>query len=137
MKRVVILGGVALLLAGGRGAAQTKDDKAPPEELPPAQKVEEVGGGDLKLMDAAKDGKTSRAEAKGRFADGFDRADLNKDGYLDREELRKVAQFVLAMQKDGGGKAAPPADFDALDKNADGRLSPDELKGTPWAARFA
>jgi EF hand len=33
-----------------------------------------------------------------------------------------------------GGGSGP--DFDALDRNADGRLTPDELKGTPWAARF-
>jgi Ca2+-binding EF-hand superfamily protein len=94
----------------------------------------------LKTMDADKDGKISRAEAKGKLAESFDKVDTNKDGYLDRQELRAMAQRILAA---GGGPApgfgfGPQGpDFDALDKNADGRLTPDELKGTPWAARFA
>ena len=35
-----------------------------------------------------------------------------------------------------GGPGGGP-DFDSLDKNADGRLTPNELKGTPLAQRFA
>ena len=35
-----------------------------------------------------------------------------------------------------GGPAAQGPDFDALDKNADGRLTRDELKGTPYADKF-
>ncbi len=48
---------------------------------------------------------------------------------------------MLAQRLLGGPGGGPFAhagpDFDALDKNADGRLTPDELKGTPLAARFA
>ncbi len=90
----------------------------------------------LRLMDANKDGKISRDEAKGKIAENFDKIDLNKDGFLDRKELRIVAERVLKAQA-GVPTGAAPYDFDSLDKNADGRLTPDELKGTPWADRFA
>jgi Ca2+-binding EF-hand superfamily protein len=93
----------------------------------------------LKTMDADMDGKISRKEAKGRLAEDFDKVDTNKDGYLDRKELRVLAERMLANQAKGpfgfGGPARP--DFDSFDKNADGRLTPDELKGSPYAARFA
>src|SRR5205085_11520851 len=92
----------------------------------------------LKIMDADMDGKISRKEAKGKLAEDFDKVDTNKDGYLDRKELRVLAERMLVNQAKGGpfgGPARP--DFDALDKNADGRLTLDELKGTPYAARFA
>ena len=95
----------------------------------------------LQEQDANKDGKIARAEAKGRLADSFALADTNKDGYLDRAELRALAQRLIAQK---GGRGPGPAvvspagpDFDALDKDADGRLSRAELRGTPFAERFA
>jgi EF-hand domain pair/EF-hand domain/EF hand len=63
--------------------------------------------------------------------------DTDKDGYLDRKELRAMAERMLAQKGPFGPKGPGGPDFDALDVNADGRLNRDELKGTPWAARFA
>src|SRR5205085_1898343 len=100
--------------------------------------AEEIVDNLLKIMDADGDGKISRQEAKGKLAEDFDKVDANKDGYLDRKELRVLAERMLANQgKLGPGPFGPQRpDFDALDKNADGRLTRDELKGTPYFARF-
>jgi len=95
----------------------------------------------LEQMDTNKDGKISKAEAKGKLAEFFDQLDTNKDGYLDKEELRRAATRFLANQggKGGGLGAALQRrgpEFDDLDKNADGRLTREELKGTPFAEHF-
>jgi Ca2+-binding EF-hand superfamily protein len=102
--------------------------------------VEKVVDRLLQQMDTNKDGKISKAEAKDKIALFFEQLDTNKDGYLDREELRKAAARFLANQ---GGKGLPGPgapnrgpEFDDLDKNADGRLTPDELKGTSFAEHF-
>jgi Ca2+-binding EF-hand superfamily protein len=95
----------------------------------------------LEQMDTNKDGRISKAEAKGKLAEFFDQLDTNKDGYLDKEELRRAATRFLANQggKGGGLGAALQRrgpEFDDLDKNADGRLTREELKGTPFADHF-
>jgi Ca2+-binding EF-hand superfamily protein len=135
-RTVIALAGIVLLLAAAQGQTQSKDDKAPPKKGPLGKTPEEVVENLLKAMDTDKDGKISRAEAKGKMAESFDKIDVNKDGYLDRKELLLMAQRML-IAGGGGPFGAPGPDFDALDKNADGRLTPDELKGTPWAARFS
>jgi Ca2+-binding EF-hand superfamily protein len=132
MKPVLAITAVALFMLAAQGQAQTGETK---KKQPSADDIVESL---LKQMDTNKDGKISREEAKGKLAEAFDKIDANKDGYLDRKELRALAERMLAQKKGGPfgpGPAGP--DFDALDKNADGRLTPDELKGTPWAARFA
>jgi Ca2+-binding EF-hand superfamily protein len=126
MTRITGFAAGMLLLLATHGQTQTKDAKKLPAKTPD-EFVEML----LKQMDTDKDGKISREEAKGKIAENFDKIDMNKDGYLDRKELRALAERTLAQKTPGFGP-----DFDALDKNADGRLTPDELKGTPWAARF-
>ena len=101
----------------------------------------------LQRMDKNKDGKISKSEAEGRILDNFDRIDTNKDGLLDRTELLAMAKQMIARQAamgpmgrppfgGPGAMAANPLDFDALDKNSDGRLTREELKGTRFADVF-
>jgi Ca2+-binding EF-hand superfamily protein len=103
--------------------------------LTPPPEVEKIVEKLLAAFDTDKDGKISKAEARGKVADNFAAFDLNKDGFLDRGELRVVAAQFLAA---GGKKKDFPAalDFDSLDRNADGRLSRAELKGTPFEKVF-
>jgi Ca2+-binding EF-hand superfamily protein len=98
----------------------------------------------LAQLDTNKDGKISKAEAKGPLAVNFEQIDQNKDGFLDRNELRAVAARVLANPKGPGFKGkggpfkgfGPGLDFDAYDRDADGRLTRDEVRGTPLEKLF-
>jgi Ca2+-binding EF-hand superfamily protein len=112
---------------------------AQPKAAPPSKEIEQIIDNLLKQFDTDKDGKISRKEAKGQILAIFDQYDTNKDGFLDRMELRPLAERIQANQKGFPAKGGPgPAyDFDALDKNADGRLTKEELKGTPLYERFA
>jgi Ca2+-binding EF-hand superfamily protein len=129
--------------------AKKSDKPAKPSDTPkrPAMTAEQIVDMMLQRMDTDKDGKISRSEAKGPIAENFDRIDTNKDGYLDRQELLVVAKRRLASMGQNppgpgprnpfaGNPPADPLDFDALDKNADGRLSREELKGTRFAEHF-
>jgi Ca2+-binding EF-hand superfamily protein len=87
----------------------------------------------LDEFDKDKDGRISKDEARGPLAQGFARMDLNQDGFLDRKELTAAAERIIAMR--ASGDSGRP-DFDALDKDADGRLSRDELKGTAFEKQF-
>src|SRR5438876_6885010 len=101
MKRILAFATVALFIAGSQGPAQSKDDKAPPKKFL-GKTAEEIVENLLKIMDADMDGKISRKEAKGKLAEDFEKVDTNKDGYLDRKELRVLAERMLANQGKGG-----------------------------------
>jgi Ca2+-binding EF-hand superfamily protein len=121
----------------------------PPGNNPQAKpgnrpEVERMVAQILSKMDKNNDGKISRAEAQGAIAANFDRIDTNKDGYVDKGELRVAVERFLVQKKAADAKQGPGAipaanthpDFDALERNADGRLTPNELKGTPLADLF-
>ena len=65
-----------------------------------------------------------RAEMQARQTERFKRADANNDGKLTREEARK-------------GMPGVARNFDQIDTNKDGFLSPDELKAARMAHRAA
>ncbi len=114
---------------------------------PDKEEVDRVVNQILARLDTNKDGKISRDEAQGPIKAAFDQLDKNKDGFLDRNELRPLAVRFLANRRNPQTQSRPTRprppelrveepDFDALDLNADGRLTRDELKGTPYADKF-
>jgi Ca2+-binding EF-hand superfamily protein len=121
--------------------ASTKPSTNPSTKPEVEQRVTQI----LERLDTNRDGKISREEAKGPLANQFDRLDTNRDGYLDKSELRRAVERFMAGNKGGPGRGADQQpitpqnrgpDFDALDRNADGRLTREELQGTPFAAEF-
>lgn len=115
------------------------DKKKTDDKKPDDAQVERFVDRMLERLDKNKDGKISKDEAMGPLAEAFDRLDTNKDGFLDRDELRRSAARLLAMQGGGpGGRPGTPRgpDFDSFDKDADGRLTRDEVKGTPIESLF-
>jgi Ca2+-binding EF-hand superfamily protein len=101
--------------------------------------VERIVNNIFQRMDTDKDGKISRKEAKNRIARFFNQIDTNKDGFIDRQELRRFVARMVAQRRGGGNPARfnrGGPDFDALDLNADGRLTREELKNTPFAKVF-
>jgi Ca2+-binding EF-hand superfamily protein len=147
MVRLGLVVGIALTwVPVARAQAVDKGAKAPPA----AQFLMQAGTDTfLKRFDKNKDGVLSRDEVPPFLTKLFDKVDTNQDGKLDRKELDHLRQRLL-QQFGGQGQASQKAvgkakgqqaaaafpDFDALDKNADGRLTPEELKGTPYASRF-
>ena len=84
------------------------------------------------------DGKLSKDELPERMQAMFDRADVNHDGFLTRDELVKVAAQRSTQgggedRGDGprqgpGGMRPPDAIFAALDTDGNGMISADEIK---------
>jgi Ca2+-binding EF-hand superfamily protein len=124
---------VAQMLETAKRFAGDKPAPRPGGDGPPAERrVADV----FERMDTNKDGKISKEEAKNVIAQNFDRIDANKDGFIDKGELRRfVARNMAAGGGPGRGGSGGP-DFDAMDRNADGRLTREELKGTQFADRF-
>jgi hypothetical protein len=111
----------------------------------------------LMTFDMNKDGKLQKAEVPERQAGIFERGDVNVDGVLDAEELRKLTSDqaaapvappragrgrggfgrldpgAAALDADGNGEisaeeiAGAAAALKVLDKNNDGRITEDEL----------
>lgn len=92
----------------------------------------------LQRMDKDKDGKISKSEAEGRLVQGFAQADRNSDGFLDRGELQAMAARIFQFGGPmGPGAGGPGLDFDALDKDADGRVSRAEAANSQLGRSFA
>lgn len=62
------------------------------------------GGCGMAMMDANKDGKVTRAEFDRVHADMFTKADTNKDGAIDAEEMKARHQAMMGDAKAGEGK---------------------------------
>ncbi len=109
-------------------------------------------------FDKNQDGRVSREEAREGADRMFTEIDTDKDGFISKEEMQahhqamrdKVRQgmreHMKAADKDGDGalsRAEVEAaklprlarDFDKLDRNKDGKLTPDEMRGAMMPER--
>lgn len=108
----------------------------------------------FKRLDKNGDGKISKEEAPERLAANFDKIDANKDGFITPDELKarqpgpggpdgarpNPEDIFKRMDKNGDGKIAKDeanerlaANFDKLDANKDGFITPDELRAARQA----
>ena len=101
---------------GGRGRGEGPGGGRGEGGDNPAADVVEDTVKTLMAFDANGDGKLSRSELPERFQGLFDRADLNKDGFLTPDEIRKMA----AAQ-------APPPEPEGRGGRGDGARRRDEF----------
>ncbi len=98
-------------------------------------------------FDTDKDGRISKDEMRAGTDKVFAETDTNKDGFISKEEMEahhkamrdKMQERWKAADTDGDGALSKTEvdaakmthlsrDFDKLDKNKDGKLSPDEIR---------
>jgi|GEM_PF-2245632 len=127
-------------------AQDPKKKKSDPKDGPPSADI--IASAILQRLDTNRDGKLSKTEVSEapRIKDIFDRIDANKDGFVDKAELQAAARMLAPPGGPGmrpgpggfgpGGLRPDPLDFDAQDKNADGRLTRAELRGSRFADQF-
>lgn len=119
-------------------------DAAKDERMPPM----------FGMFDENKDGKLSKDEVHKGVDKMFTDIDTNKDGQITKEEMQahhkamhdqmhsKMQERWKAADKDGDGALSRAEvdgagmkmlsrDFDKLDKNKDGKLTPDEIRRMP------
>jgi Ca2+-binding EF-hand superfamily protein len=127
----------AAALALSKAPASPPATRREPEEVhsPAATEVQQRVDLLLKELDADRDGKISRAEAKGtKLALVFDRLDRNQDGFLDRSELLRAADQLPPVAKAPEPGKASELDLrlffflKQFDTNQDGKLDWDEAQ---------
>jgi Ca2+-binding EF-hand superfamily protein len=129
---------------GGPGGERGRggEAEAPPIPGPTAGELLAT----LLSYDKNKDGKLEKAEVPERLQGMFDRGDLDKNGVLDADELKKLAADQANPSQGGGerrgggpggpggpgggrgrGPGAMDVAFNALDTDHDGTISADEI----------
>ena len=78
-------------------------------------------GKKLKKMDTDGDGRVSRTEHSAAAQKMFNDCDTNQDGFVTATEMEAKADH-----KSGGKEAAAKDKFLMIDRNSDGRLTPNE-----------
>jgi uncharacterized protein (TIGR03000 family) len=129
---------------GSEEAAEDRDDK--PGATTPGKGPRFNLDGFLKDYDKNKDGRLTRDELPPELRPAFDRLDANKDGKVSREELERGAAHLHPARRpsdlihvlidmsacDDVCHDELQRSYDILrklDKNQDGKIDPDELKG--------
>jgi len=94
---------------GLRKLDKNNDGKIDPNELKAGRHdiVEQRINGIFKDLDENNDGKISKAEARGLIRRNFERLDVNKDGFISRDELHKGASEKIPGTKPNEAAAAP------------------------------
>jgi hypothetical protein len=141
MKRITFVAAAIATTCGLIGApsfAQTGPTATPPAAADKTARPR---------MDANGDGFITREEAKGRpmLEKNFDAIDTNKDGKLSREEMKAAHEQHKAehaghhpkidangdkmiSRDEAKGHPRLEKNFDTIDTNKDGKLSPEEMK---------
>jgi Ca2+-binding EF-hand superfamily protein len=135
--------GAPLPQRGGRGREGGREGgRAEPPQIPaPGPTAEELLSA-LLTLDKNNDGKLQKSEVSERQAGLFERGDTNTDNVLDGAELRKLtadqAAAPVAPPRAGRGRGGfgrfDPAAA-ALDKDANGAISAEEIAGAPAALK--
>lgn len=118
MKRALLMIPAVLIAGAALAAGQAAKNTATPMRDAAARQNR------MAMLDTNKDGKISRAEAAAnpRLSGGFERMDLNKDGFIDAtDRAARRAQFQ-AKRADMQQKH-----FSEVDVNKDGKLSKEEM----------
>jgi collagen type III alpha len=80
----------------------------------------------FKRLDKNGDGKIAKDEAPERIAANFDKLDTNKDGFITPDELKARPPGAGGPGGPGGARPNPEDIFKRLDKNGDGKIAKDE-----------
>jgi Ca2+-binding EF-hand superfamily protein len=147
MRRILVSSLLALgLLIAVRGFAEDRRPTGAPAPAPKATSIDAEIDALFKEYDKNNDGYLSRDELPESLQAAFDEIDKNKDGKLSREEVRQGwaalqprrrpsdLLFVLIEMSDCDNDCCGEIQrlYDALrklDKNNDGKIDADELKG--------
>jgi Ca2+-binding EF-hand superfamily protein len=151
MKSTLLSTLVAGLFVTGAAFAQSSPVSAPAPDR--AAKMQQHFDEHFSKADKNGDGLIDREEAAGnkRLSQHFDEIDTNKDGKISKDELKahfaashaksheKFEAKFKAADKDGDGALSKEEaqaakmphlvkNFDAIDANKDGKITPDELR---------
>ena len=116
---------------GGRGG-EGRGGEAP--ETPAAPPSADDLTAQFMMFDANHDGKIQKSEMPERMMSMFDRADANHDGVLTKEEIVALATANQKMNLPPAGGRGPGSfdlAFTALDADANGEISAEEINNAP------